>query len=136
MTREQQVRSYWEEVVPQSSKPFGLSDVARFLNKGTREPWISVRTLRRRAASGHLAALGGPGSGLGPYKVRREDLIEYLCSLDTICVPAHRFVEMARGPHQPPTPPAAAPAPRSTFASRPRRRRDADPDQVTLLLPE
>jgi hypothetical protein len=129
MTRAQRVREYWESRIPESATEMGLSDAARYL-----KPVISRRTLQRRAASGRLAAIAGPGTaGLGAYRFRRADLLEYLCSLDTIAVPAQEYVRLA-SEHTASGPATASSAARATDSPRTtRRRRESDPDQFTLL---
>ena len=137
MTRADLLRQFWESKIPATEEEMGITDAARFINRGLKKPFQSRRTLQRRAETGRLLALGGTGTGLGPYRIRRSDLIDYLCSLDRISAPvASEMIGFdAAAAAAPVASPAPSIVPQSASGVRRTRRRDPDPDQVTLPLP-
>lgn len=113
--------TYWDSVIPQA-RSFYVSDIARILRRHAGDegrPIAVARTIQRAAASGRLRAQGGPDRAVRHYRVLREDLIDWLASLDTLT---------GREPTERPAAPPPEPEPRrprATSASsggRPKKR--------------
>ncbi|HEX8320997.1 hypothetical protein [Longimicrobium sp.] len=79
MKREEELRAFWESKIPEAWDAMFLVDAHRAINRHRegQRPIISLRTLQRRAADGLMGAFGGPGTGLGDYRVRRGPLIDW-----------------------------------------------------------
>lgn len=78
MNRGERIRLYWEEQIPRA-RTFLLRDAARYTHGVA-----SLRTLQRRAADGALRVQGGPDRSVRHARILREDLIQFLCDLDSL----------------------------------------------------
>ncbi|HEY0019067.1 MAG TPA: hypothetical protein VGC13_22385 [Longimicrobium sp.] len=123
MTREDERRAYWEAKVPSDWDLIPLKDVHRVINRGQSRELFTLKWLQRRAAAGHMGAMGGRETRLGWYRVRRGDLIEFLVGLD---------VTLAPGAEEE-VPPRAARQKRRRKRRHGRRRQKQQWSQMSLL---
>lgn len=118
MKRKERIREFWENRIPNSPVLY-LADAAKH-TKGI----ISLRTLQRRAADWTLPVIGGPERNTRYYKVLRTDLIEFLCSLDSIT-----GEDRSRARRKPPRK-------RASSKTKAGGRKTGHSDQKTLFDPE
>lgn len=125
MTREQRQRNYWDNHIPKEWEFAGLSDAHRWINRGQEREIISLRTLQRRADAGQMGAMGGKGRGFGAYRVRRQDLIDFLVQLDVLVAPERDLDNPSALKAQFIQHPAGAPNKRRRRSKKSRRKKKA-----------